>query len=90
MAGTGKHGYIMSIPEIKGLFDKNEIIAMYTTENMQSGKDGEDTIRVSIAFSKQQDIVTEFANNYNCLVDKLVETNDAVYTHGEWKNIQEL
>ena len=90
IAGTGKHGYIMSIPEIKGLFDKNEITAMYTTENMQSGKDGEDTIRVSIAFSKQQDIVTEFVNNYNCLVDKLVETNDAVYTHGEWKNIQEL
>lgn len=90
IAGTGKHGYIMSIPELKKLFKENEITAMYTTENMQNGKDGEDTVRVSIAFSKKENFVTEFVNNYNYYIDKIIETNEFNYKHGEWKSIQEL
>ena len=54
------------------------------------GKDGEDTIRVSIAFSKKENFVTEFVNNYNYYIDKLIETNEFDYKYGEWKSIQEL
>lgn len=90
IAGTGKHGYIMSIPELKKLFKENEINAMYTTENMQNGKDGNDTIRVSMVFSKKESLVGEFVNHYNHYTDKLIETKEFDYKHGEWRSIQEL
>lgn len=89
-AGTGKYAYVMSIPELKELLAANNIVAKYTTENMQQNKDGERTVRVSLVLSKSPDIVEQFIREYNSCISKMMDSNVITYQTGCWKDFSEL
>lgn len=89
-AGTGKYAYVMSIPELKELLSANNIVAKYTTENMQRNKDGENTIRVSLVLSKSSELVEAFMKEYDLCISKMVASNVITYEIGQWKDFSEL
>ncbi len=86
--GTGKSVYIVSLPElIKGL-KENGFYAKYCTENMQYDKDGEHTVRVSIAISANQDVLDRLIVRYDECIDKSTHIKGII--KGKWKNLEEL
>lgn len=86
--GTGKSVYVVSLPElIKGL-KENGFYAKYCTANMQHDRDGERTVRASIAISARQDILDGLITRYDECIDKSAHIEGI--NKGEWKNLEEL
>lgn len=86
--GTGKSVYIISLPMlIKGLSERG-IFAKYCMANMQYNKDGEKTVRASIAISKHQMVLDEFIRKYDECIDKSIHIEGV--EKGEWKDLKEL
>lgn len=86
--GTGKGVYIVSLPKLVNCLKIKGFIAKYCTANMQQGKDGENTIRISIAISKRQDLIDGFIKSYTECIDKSIEIQGI--EQGEWKELEEL
>lgn len=86
--GTGKSVYIVSLKElIEGLAEKG-YYARYCTANMQYEKDGQNTVRASIAIAKDAKILERFISEY----DHCVEMSSGIdgVEKGEWKDLKEL
>lgn len=86
--GTGKCVYIVSLPELSGLLSKAGFFAKYCTANMQYGRDGDNTVRVSVAISKDSDLLGRFITEYNACVDKSIQIEGI--EKGRWKDLSEL
>lgn len=86
--GTGKSVYIVSLPELIKEMKEKGISARYCTANMQYKKDGENTIRVSVAFSQYTDVLEKFIAIYNECIDKSIQISGI--EKGEWKGLEEL
>lgn len=86
--GSGKYVYVVSLPEFIELTEKYGISVKYLSENMQRNKDGDHTVRASIAMSKDINLIDKFISNYNTCIDKANES--LKIEHGEWYDIKEL
>ena len=84
--GSGKSVYIISLPELKEHIKSNHLKAVYCTENMQFGKDGEGSLRASIAIAESDDYINSFINEYNHCV-RMINGEDA---EGIWKPLELL
>ena len=86
--GTGKNVYVISLQSlIEGLRAKG-IHAKYSTANMQYERDGKNTVRASIAISKDSDILSRFIDYYNVCIDKSKEIPGV--EAGEWHELEHL
>ena len=86
--GTGKSVYIVSLPKlIEGLKERG-ISAKYCTANMQHGKDGKKTLRISVIISKDQNLLSRFIDIYDDCIDKSIHIPGI--EKGEWKELSEL
>lgn len=86
--GSGKSAYIISLPEfIEGLKKKN-LRAKYCTANMQYNKDGENTVRASVAISADTEVLDKFIAEYDACVDKSIQIEGV--EKGEWKDLDKL
>lgn len=86
--GTGKSVYIVSLPKLVEQIEEKGFYAKYCTANMQRNKDGEYTIRASIAISEKQDILNKFIAQYDECIEKSVCIEGV--EKGEWKDLKEL
>ncbi len=86
--GTGKYEYIISLPEVVDLLEQCQIKAYYCTANMQEGKDGPDSIRVSVAISRDGKRIEEFIQRYGEIVGRSLMVEGVI--QGEWRNLAEL
>lgn len=86
--GTGKCVYIVSLPKLIRRIKEKGLWAKYCTANMQRNKDGEHTVRASLAISAKHDVLDEFTTRYNECVDKSIHIDGV--EKGEWKDIAEL
>ena len=86
--GTGKSVYIISLQSlIEGLRAKR-IHAKYCTANMQYERDGKNTVRASIAISKDSDTLSRFIEHYNVCIEK--SKNISGVEAGEWRELERL
>lgn len=86
--GTGKNVYIVSLPKLIEGLKKRRLYAKYCTANMQFKKDGNNTIRASIAISRYQNTLDRFTQKYNECIDKCIHVKGV--EKGEWKELNEL
>lgn len=86
--GTGKYVFVLSLPELIKLLEKNGIEAKYCTANMQFNKDGRDSVRASIAISSDLNKVENFIYNYEDCINK--SKMIAGIEQGEWKSLRDL
>jgi len=86
--GTGKHVYIISLPELINVLDHNQVYGMYCTANMQYERDGEGSLRASIILSKDWEKIREYIQNYTRYIDMSLGIENVV--KGEWKDIHYL
>lgn len=86
--GTGKSVYIVSLPKLVEGLRENGFYAKYCTANMQHDKDGDCTVRASIAISAKQDLLDEFIAQYDECIDKSAQIKGI--DKGEWKDLEEL
>lgn len=86
--GTGKSVYTVSLPRLVDGIKKKGLYAKYCTANMQHDKDGEHTVRASIAISAKKDVLDEFIARYDECIDKSVHIKGI--DKGKWKNLEEL
>lgn len=86
--GTGKSVYIVSLPKlVKGLRDRG-FYAKYCTANMQYNKDGDKTVRVSVAISKDENVLEQFIKKYTECVEMSIQIQGI--EKGDWKQLEEL
>lgn len=86
--GSGKSVYVISLPRLLDCLKRKGFTAKYCTANMQHGKDGEKTVRISIAISKRQDLIDRFIEKYTECIDKSIKIQGV--ERGEWKEAEEL
>lgn len=86
--GTGKSVYIVSLPELIKEMEEKGICARYCTANMQYKKDGENTLRVSVAFSRYPEVLEKFIGIYDECIDKSIQISGV--EKGEWRSLEEL
>ena len=86
--GTGKSSYMVSLPRLIDLLNQNHIFVRYNTANMQSEKDGPDTVRVSMAMSKDPEKVKAFISINDDCVAKSADMPGIA--KGEWKELCQL
>lgn len=86
--GTGKSVYIISLPQLVQGLKKQGLCAKYCTANMQHEKDGQNTVRVSIAISKSDNKLCEFIKIYDECIEKSI-CIPGVET-GEWRDLEGL
>lgn len=86
--GTGKSVYIISLQSlIEGLRAKR-IHAKYCTANMQYERDGKNTVRASIAISKDSGALSRFIDYYNVCMFKSKKIPGVEV--GEWRELEYL
>lgn len=86
--GTGKNVYVISLPAlIEGLRAKG-ICAKYCTANMQHERDGKNTVRASIAISRDSDTLSRFVDHYSLCIEKSKKIPGVV--SGEWHELDHL
>lgn len=86
--GTGKSVYMVSLPKLVEQIEEKGLCAKYCRANMQRDKDGENTVRASIAISAKKDVLDEFTDRYDECIDKSVCIEGI--EKGEWKDLKEL
>lgn len=86
--GTGKNVYIVSLPELIKEMEEKGIFARYCTANMQYKRDGKNTVRVSVAFSRYQDVLGKFIGIYDECIGKSIQIPGI--EKGEWKDLKKL
>lgn len=86
--GSGKSVYTVSLKELVEELEKENIFAKYCEANMQVNKDGNDTIRVSVAIAKDTDILDKFIYEYERCVDKSLGIKGV--EKGQWKDLRTL
>jgi len=86
--GTGKSVYIISLPELIKELEERGIYGKYCTANMQYGKDGKNTIRASIAISRDGDLLNRFIEQYDKCIEKSLQIPGV--ERGEWKDLRNL
>lgn len=86
--GTGKSVYIASLPKLAEGLRKKGIFAKYCTANMQRDKDGKNTVRASVAISRDKGILDGFIRKYDECIDKSIRIEGV--KKGEWKELDEL
>ena len=86
--GTGKTVYIVSLPELVRQLELAGFKAKFCTKNMQREKDGANTVRASIIISKEEEILTQFINNYETCIVKCGDIPNV--EAWEWLDIKEL
>ena len=86
--GTGKKVYIVSLPKLVELIKEKGFYAKYCTANMQRNKDGEHTVRASIAISADQNLLERCIAEYDMCVEKasMIEGVEK----GDWKDLADL
>lgn len=87
--GTGKSVYVISLPELVKGAEKEGVCIKYCTGNMQREKDGVDTIRVSLAISKEENRVNSFIQEYDRCID-IANKEGVGMEGGSWRDIREL
>jgi len=86
--GTGKMEYIVSLPELISLLKRYNYKAKYCTAGMQYEKDGKGSVRVSVAISKDEEIIDKFIKEYNYCVELASKT--VPVEQGEWLDLWDL
>jgi len=87
--GTGKHVYIISLPEWIDLLKHRHITAKYCTANMQNNKDGAHTVRASVVMAADPAYVENFIANYENCFEKCGDIFSDM-EKGEWRKLEEL
>ncbi len=86
--GTGKSIYIVSLPDLVESLKEKGFYAKYCTANMQYDRDGENTVRASIAISAERNVVETFIAEYDECIDKSFGIDGV--EKGVWKDLGEL
>ena len=86
--GSGKCSYVISLPALTELLNRNNIHARYNTAGIQREKDGEGSLRISIVMSKDADKVKQFILNNNDCTEKSAEVLGEDY--GQWGELCQL
>ncbi len=86
--GTGKTVYIISLPQLVEELEKIGAYAKYCTANMQKGRDGQHSVRVSLAISRNPETVEKFISEYEGCVGKAAAYEEL--EKGEWKELRTL
>lgn len=86
--GTGKTVYIISLPELNKLLSENGFYAKYCTVGMQYNKDGDYSVRASVAISKTKEKIDQFIDEYEYCVGLIKDS--VPVEKGEWLELSSL